>query len=525
MPKKLLFSVLIPALFATAVNAQEKNVEQGAESSFQTTAVTAEQAVDNPSFLKTSVGTDAPADKYTGQEANTKSQEQATDNSQSQGENVILWLIKAAGRAYASGKVVDTDELAEDWQSAQNPDVEAKTQKMDNSQPKGENVILRFIKAVGRAYASGKVVEIDELAEMDGTPAQEQKPAAEVSAAPAPSENITVPSAELLEEKASSMSSATAESLPTAQQRASSEPQSKADIQQTGTRVSGKVTEPAIAGQNRLAKDHAKALPSQQIAVQSETGHVFPEIMASTWQDQLPKKITVSEMTEKALAGDPEAQYRLGMACYYGKVVQKDDGKAFQWWQQSAKKGYPKAMHIMGVAYRRGIGVPKHAEKALDWFTKAAQQGRAIDQYIVADVYYEAKVNNVRDDALAIYWATHAARQGHPGALVLLAQAKLEGRGMPPNIIHAYVLAVKAAEFDREAYAVVDEIEKSLSDEQQEIAKTVMLEDALKPIPLASLLVQSTSTEKTVQPSAEDTDQSAVGHPKTDHPIGRTDND
>lgn len=491
MPKKLLFSILIPVLFATAASAQEKNIEQGIESSFPTTAVTTVQAVDNTSLLKTSAESDgSTTDKHTEQEVNAKSQEQVADNSQSQDENVILWLLKAAGRAYASGKVEDTDELAEDWQAAQNPGIEAKTQRTDSSQPESENVILRLIKAGGRAYASGKVVEIDELAEMDGTSAQEQKSAAEVSVTSVPSE-----------------------------------PQFKAGIQQTGTWVSGKFTEPAIAGQNRFAEDHAKALPSQQIAVQSETGRVFPEIMASTWQDQLPKEIIVSEVTEKALAGDPEAQYRLGMACYYGKIVQKDDGKAFQWWQQSAKKGYPKAMHIMGVAYRRGIGVSKHAEKALDWFTKAAQQGRAIDQYIVADVYYEAKVNNVRDDALAVYWATHAARQGHPGALVLLAQAKLEGRSMPPNIIHAYVLAEKAAEFDREAYAVVDEIEKSLSDEQREIAKTVTLEEALKPIPLASLLVQNASTEKTVQPSAEDTDQSAVRHPKTHNPLGRTDND
>ena len=235
--------------------------------------------------------------------------------------------------------------------------------------------------------------------------------------------------------------------------------------------------------------------------------------------------MTLAEMTEKALAGNPEAQYRLGMACYYGKSVKKDDGKAFLWWRQSALKGYPKAMHIMGVAYRRGIGVPKHAEMALDWFTKAAQQGRAIDQYIIADAYYEAKVNNVRDDALAVYWATHAARQGHPGALVLLAQAKLEGRGMPPNMIHAYVLAGKAAEFDRDAYAVVDEIEKSLSDEQQEIAKTVTLEDALKPIPLASLLVQKQTERKNVQSSTGQSDGPVAGQPKTDNPIESVEND
>ena len=529
MPKKLLLSVLVSALFAVPASAQETGTVQGAESSISGAASQSAHAVDGSTPLEVSASfQELTAEGLLEPDTNVKSQEQVAAGSQSQEENVILRAIKAVGSAYASGKVIDPDELAGDWQAAQNPDVEAKAKKAESSQPKGENVILWFIKAVGRAYASGKVVDTDELA---GDWETVQNPDVKASVVPTTSGNVTVQSSEEPAEKTAEVSSRTVETPSTAQPQAVAGQDAGTDLKQVEKTVSGQPVETA-AGQTaestKLAErsqGQEKASPVPQDISQSGSVRHFPEVVPSSWQDQLPKEMTLAEMTEKALAGNPEAQYRLGMACYYGKSVQKDDGKAFLWWRQSALKGYPKAMHIMGVAYRRGIGVPKHAEMALDWFTKAAQQGRAIDQYIVADAYYEAKVNNVRDDALAVYWATHAARQGHPGALVLLAQAKLEGRGMPPNMIHAYVLAGKAAEFDRDAYAVVDEIEKSLSDEQQEIAKTVTLEDALKPTPLASLLVQKQTEGKNVQPSTGQSDGPATGQPKTDNPIESVEND
>ncbi len=528
MPKKLLLSALVFALFTVPVCAQEENVGQEAESSTSETVVQSEFATGGSTQPPLKAASESEAVRQTVQDANAQPQESVTDNNQPQQENVILRMIKAVGSAYASGKVVETDELAEDWQAAQNPDVEAKAKKTDDSQPKGENVILRFIKAIGRAYASGKVVDTDELA---GDWETAQNPDGDASVKPISSDNVTVQSSGQPVEKPSATSSETAEPPSMAQPQAVVGQDAGIGQQQAEKTVSGQPVEAAAVQTVEStiplegSQGQEKAFPVPQDISQSGSVHHFPEVVPSTWQDQLPEEITVAEMTEKALAGNPEAQYRLGMACYYGKVVQKDDGKAFLWWRQSAVKGYPKAMHIMGVAYRRGIGVPKHAQKALDWFAKAAQQGRAIDQYIVADAYYEAKVNNVRDDALAVYWATHSARQGHPGALVLLAQAKLEGRGMPPNMIHAYVLAQKAAEFDREAYAVVDEIEKSLPDEQQEIAKAVTLEDALNPTPLASLLVQKQTEGKNIQSPTGQSDVPVTGQPKTDNPMESVEND
>lgn len=527
MPKKHLLPLLASAILTLPACAQETSAGQVVSASSEV-RFNASSVPDNillsgkPAAADSSKeGLDSDQDT----DGNPKGQASNSNESPTE-ENAILRVIKAVGSAYASGTVKETDEFAEDWAAAQNPDVALREQASVNTgnQPQGENILLKIIKAIGSAYASGKLVENDEFADPDRMPGQIERPTSAAPAVVAAPIGTVEPGQS--DGKASAIPSGPSERGTVIQATPGGQPETGAI--QPATPVSGNAPESVVMKPEKQEKTETDQTvkPLEQQAVPAVgTKRSFPEVVPSTWQDQLPKEMTVAEMTEKALAGNPEAQYRLGMACYYGKVVQKDEGKAFQWWQQSAAKGYPKAMHIMGVAYRRGIGVPKHAQKALDWFTKAAQQGRAVDQYIVADAYYEAKVNNMRDDALAIYWATHSARQGHPGALILLAQAKMEGRGVPPNIIHAYVLAQKAVEFDRDADAVAEEIEKNLPDEQQEIAKAVTLEDALTPTPLAALLIKKTPERETVQPSAGQANGLAAEPSKTDNQIEGADHD
>lgn len=445
MPKKLLLSVLISFVFTVPVRAQTQLAE--------------DKPISPPSH-----------------------------------ETVPFFYV--IGDFISSGKPVETDELAVEWALPQQASEESSHQ---------ESTLIAFIKAVGRMIASGTLVESDEMAPAYELPGKEQK---SIHYLPEKQNNASDKSKPVNIAKQEEVSVQTTHQAEVSVKSRALAIENSSENNQTvvSDLVRAEQTKPIFSKKRssikrkRRYRSKRKGNPVKVNAVQPNQLVVpekkFPEITVSTWQDQLSANSSIEEITTKALAGDAEAQYRLGMACYYGKSIVKDESKAYQWWLQSATQGYPKAMHIMGVAYRRGIGVPKHAEKALAWFIKAAQQGRAIDQYIVADVYYEGRVNHVMDDALAIYWATHAARQGHPGALVLLAQAKLEGRGIPPNIIHAYILSKKAAEFDRNAEVLVNEIEKAMPENQQKIAETVSFEDALKPISLASLLVNQGQTLK-----------------------------
>ncbi len=386
--------------------------------------------------------------------------------------------------------------------------------------PSIPEMAMKVFRFVGGVVSSGNLVETDELAleQMQEKPEQAEQP--EPSAGVPEGETVAQPASEekpaVEPVQSEPIPSVASESAPVEKQPVQSiaepQPEKQADVPvvQKNPSVAAPAEEQPVKEPKAKVKPAEKADKvdkKQPVTEKTSTAKAFPEITVSTYQDTLPAELSPAELQEKALAGNPEAQYRLGMGSYNGGQFVQDNDKAFLWWQESAKQGYPKAQHIMGVAYRRGIGTLKNAEKALEWFTKAAQQGRAIDQYIVADVYYEGKVNNIKDDALAVYWATHAAAQGHPGALVLLAQAKLEGRGILPNIIHAYVLAKKAEEFDRNADVVVEDIENAMTEEQLKIAETLTLEDALKPVSQTSLMVQKELEARAGKPIQEQSEK------------------
>ena len=470
MPKKKLLVFLISAMAASSAWAQDHAV----------------------------VPEDAPAAQEAAVAAGQEKPITVTDSSQETAD------------APAKRPVFD-DEFAEDWASAQNPDVEAKLKASQKPEPPSENIFLKFIKAIGSAYASGKVVDNDEFANSDASlddgkkeTVSEVKPVEEPKAA-VPEVVDVVKEPDVVQP---AVSQAPQETAPVQQPVSAKQPEPvlvetpKMEVsRQTGD---GTDINPKTGATQLSVKPQPEVVPVKgeepSVAMASpQAGRTFPEVRPVAWEDKLLKDTPVAELKEKAKAGDPEAQYRLGLAYFHGRDVPKNDRQALNLWEASASQGYPKAMHFMGVAYRRGIGVPKHAEKALSWFTQAAQAGSVLDQYIVADAYYEGKVNNKRDDALALFWAEHAAHYGHPGALVLLAQAKLEGRGVPPNIIHAYVLAEKAVSFDKDADTVLEAIKKALPDEQLKIAQGLTLEEAFKPVPLAVLLVEKQPAGQNVQ--------------------------
>jgi TPR repeat protein len=73
--------------------------------------------------------------------------------------------------------------------------------------------------------------------------------------------------------------------------------------------------------------------------------------------------------------GDPEAQFRLGVAYFRGDGVEQDQAKGVELINQAAGAGYAEAMAGMGYLYMAGEGVDKDETKALMWLRKAAAAG------------------------------------------------------------------------------------------------------------------------------------------------------
>lgn len=78
-----------------------------------------------------------------------------------------------------------------------------------------------------------------------------------------------------------------------------------------------------------------------------------------------------------AEAGDPEAQFLLGLAHEEGRGTAPDLTEAARWYGLAAEQGHPGAQTNLGLLHFRGAGVERSVEKAARWYRAAADQGYA----------------------------------------------------------------------------------------------------------------------------------------------------
>ncbi len=75
---------------------------------------------------------------------------------------------------------------------------------------------------------------------------------------------------------------------------------------------------------------------------------------------------------QKAMAGNADAQLRLGQMYFRGEGVPKDAAKAVEWFQKAAAQGNAGAQYVIGLMYGRGEGVSKDFVLAYAWLNLAA---------------------------------------------------------------------------------------------------------------------------------------------------------
>ena len=156
-------------------------------------------------------------------------------------------------------------------------------------------------------------------------------------------------------------------------------------------------------------------------------------------------KDAVDWYQKAAMQGHAAAQYNLGWMYYKGEGVPKDAAKAVHWYQQAAAQGLAAAQSILGLMYDIGEGVPKDAAKAVEWFQKAAAQGDAEAQHNLGVTYYKGK-GVPKDATKAVEWFQKAAAQGHAQAQHNLGVMYYKGEGVPKD-------AAKAVEWYQQAAA------------------------------------------------------------------------
>lgn len=116
-----------------------------------------------------------------------------------------------------------------------------------------------------------------------------------------------------------------------------------------------------------------------------------------------------------AEAGDPESAYSCGKMYEDGTGVEKDEKKAFIWYEKAAKQGHAEAQFHCGMMCDMGWGTEKNPKKAFTWYRKAALQGHARAQYFCGEMYEEGR-GVAADSEKSQEWYRKASLQGEESA-------------------------------------------------------------------------------------------------------------
>jgi TPR repeat protein len=172
---------------------------------------------------------------------------------------------------------------------------------------------------------------------------------------------------------------------------------------------------------------------------------VSPLIVATASPPPSEPAMRAASYMAQAKAGDPVAQYDVGVLYARGDGLVQDYASAFSWFHAAAAQGDVAAQYNLGVLYAEGRGVPVDLGEAVNWYRRAADQNHPGAQFNLALAYANG-AGTAQDYAAAARWYERAARQGLGPAMLNLAILYEQGSGTERSPIDAYAWYSAAAE-------------------------------------------------------------------------------
>lgn len=90
---------------------------------------------------------------------------------------------------------------------------------------------------------------------------------------------------------------------------------------------------------------------------------------------QTTDTLDIKKLTEKAKAGNADAQNSLGICYYNGRKVKQNYEAALKWWSMAAKQKHAKATANMGLCYQYGKAIEKDSLKAVKLYMQSVKLG------------------------------------------------------------------------------------------------------------------------------------------------------
>jgi TPR repeat protein len=147
-------------------------------------------------------------------------------------------------------------------------------------------------------------------------------------------------------------------------------------------------------------------------------------------------KIDLEALTKKAQAGDPQAQYDLGMVYQMGDEVSGNLETAFGWYLKAANQGHAEAQFTAGQCYFYGDGIAKDEALGAKWYYEAAMQDHTQAICALGECYI-AGDGVERDHAESLKWFSKAAAKGEKGAQSRIARILEKGDPSVRNPLQA----------------------------------------------------------------------------------------
>jgi len=110
------------------------------------------------------------------------------------------------------------------------------------------------------------------------------------------------------------------------------------------------------------------------------------------------------QLLSRALLGDAEAQYKVGLCYGNADGVAQDNSAAVNWYRLSANQGNHTALNMLGVCYFKGQGVRADYKEAIRLFRLAAERGNHHAMDNLAICYYNG-CGLTADRSEAYFWA------------------------------------------------------------------------------------------------------------------------
>lgn len=235
---------------------------------------------------------------------------------------------------------------------------------------------------------------------------------------------------------------------------------------------------PATAPATQAARDVTGSLPrpGNPTAIAPNPPQVpasdaapLPVASASVSIDKLPASIAGPGLRAAVAAGDPAADYEIGVRYAEGRGVPASLELAVPWFERAATKGLAPALYRVGSLYEKGQGVKKDLEKARQFYMAAAEKGNAKAIHNLAVLYAEG-IDGKPDYRNASQWFRKAADRGIADSQYNLGILYARGIGVDQNLAESYKwFALAAQQGDQDAGKKRDDVASRL-DQQSLVA-------------------------------------------------------